>query len=214
MNISRRSVVIGLGGGALAIGSTDATELLRPTPQETFGPYFPVRTPTYHDFDLTRIPGRPSRALGRVIEVSGRVLRTDGSHVKDAAIEVWQANAAGRYTNPIDKNPAPLDPNFEGVALLRTNDEGRYRILTVKPGAYPDPAGGMRTPHIHFDVTSDDYRLVVQMYFPGEDLNEKDILIATMPARHRDPALTTCKSVKSLEPGILKFEWDIVLLHA
>jgi protocatechuate 3,4-dioxygenase, beta subunit len=214
MNISRRSVVIGLGSGALAIGSTDATELLRPTPQETFGPYFPVRTPAYHDFDLTRIPGRPSRALGQVIEVSGRVLRTDGSRVNGAAIEIWQANAAGRYSHPIDKNPAPLDPNFEGVALLHTDDEGRYRILTVKPGAYPDPAGGMRTPHIHFDVTSDDYRLVAQMYFPGEDLNEKDILVATMPARHRDPALSTCKSVKSLEPGTLKFEWDIVLLHA
>jgi protocatechuate 3,4-dioxygenase beta subunit len=214
MNVTRRSVVIGLGSGALAIGSTDAAELLRATPQETFGPYFPVRTPLYHDFDLTRIPGRPGRALGQVLELSGRVLRTDGSPVKDAAMEIWQANAAGRYTNPIDKNPAPLDPNFEGVALLRTNAEGRYHILTVKPGAYPDPAGGMRTPHIHFDVSSDDYRLVAQMYFPGEELNEKDILISTMPARHRDPALTTCKSVKSRERGILKFEWDIVLLHA
>ena len=214
MNFSRRSVVIGLSSGALAIGSTDAAELLRPTPQETFGPYFPVRTPPDHDFDLTRLPGRSGRALGQVIEVSGRVLRTDGSRVTGAAIEIWQANAAGRYANPIDKNPAPLDPNFAGVALLRTNDEGRYRILTVKPGAYPDPAGGMRTPHIHFDITSDDYRLVVQMYFPGEELNAKDILISTMPARHRDPALATCKSVPSLEPGMLKFEWDIVLLHA
>jgi len=214
MNISRRSVVIGLGGGALAIGATDAAELLRPTPQETFGPYFPVRTPQYHDFDLTRIPGRPGRALGSVMELSGRVVRTDGSPVKGAAMEIWQANAAGRYAHPIDKNTAPLDPNFEGVALLRTNEQGRYRIVTVKPGAYPSPDGGMRTPHIHFDVTSDDYRLVAQMYFPGEELNEKDILISTMPARHRDPALTICKSVKSNEPGILKFEWDIVLLQA
>lgn len=213
MKITRRSVVTGLGG-ALVIGSTSAASLLRPTPQETFGPYFPVRTPPYHDSDLTRIPGRAARALGQVIEVSGRVLRTDGSPVKGAAMEIWQANAAGRYANPIDKNPAPLDPNFEGVALLRTNEEGRYRILTIKPGAYPDPAGGMRTPHIHFDVTSDDYRLVAQMYFPGEELNEKDILISTMPARHRDPELTTCKSIKSHDSGILKFEWDIVLLHA
>ena len=72
----------------------------------------------------------------------------------------------------------------------------------------------MRTPHIHFDVTSDDYRLVAQMYFPGEALNEKDILMSTMPARHRDPALTICKAVESPEPGVLKFEWDIVLLQA
>jgi protocatechuate 3,4-dioxygenase beta subunit len=213
MSISRRGVVIGLGAGALAMGSTDAAEL-RPTPQETFGPFYPVHTPKSHDFDLTRIPGRTGRALGQVIEVSGRVLGMDGSPIRGAAMEVWQANAAGRYANPVDKNPAPLDPNFEGVALLRTTDEGRYRIVTVKPGAYPYSGGGMRTPHIHFDVTSADYRLVAQMYFPGEALNEKDPLISTMPARDRDPALAICKSVKSREPGILQFEWNIVLLQA
>lgn len=72
----------------------------------------------------------------------------------------------------------------------------------------------MRTPHIHFDVISADYRLVAQMYFPGEALNEKDPLISTMAARDRDSALSTCKSVKSRAPGILRFEWDIVLLQA
>ncbi len=214
MTISRRNLVIGVGAAAIGVRATDAAELLPPTPQETFGPYFPVHTPRYHDFDLTRIPGHPGRALGQIIELSGRVLNVDGSPVKGAALEIWQANAAGRYANPIDKNPAPLDPNFLGVALLRTTAQGRYRILTVKPGAYPDPAGGMRTPHIHFDVTSDDYRLVAQMYFPGEALNDKDILMSTMPARHRDPALTICKSVESHEAGVFKFEWDIVLLHA
>lgn len=214
MTISRRNLVISMGAGAFVARSTGAAELLRPTPQETFGPYFPVHTPRHHEFDLTRIPGRRSRALGQVIEVSGHVVRMDGSPVKGAALEIWQANAAGRYANPIDKNPAPLDPNFQGVALLHTTAKGRYRIVTIKPGAYPDPAGGMRTPHIHFDVTSDDYRLVAQMYFPGEALNEKDILMSTMPARHRDPALTICKAVESPEPGVLKFEWDIVLLQA
>jgi protocatechuate 3,4-dioxygenase beta subunit len=214
MSISRRRLVIGMGAAAIAVRATEAAELLPPTPQETFGPYFPVRTPRYHDFDLTRIPGRAGRALGQVIEVSGRVVRVDGSPVKGAALEIWQANAAGRYANPIDKNPAPLDPNFAGVALLRTTAQGGYRILTVKPGAYPDPTGGMRTPHIHFDVTSEDYRLVAQMYFPGEALNDKDILMSTMPARHRNPALTICKAVESQQAGILKFEWDIVLLQA
>jgi protocatechuate 3,4-dioxygenase, beta subunit len=214
MTISRRNVIIGIGAGGVVVRSTAAADLLRPTPQETFGPFFPVHTPQYHDFDMTRIPGRPGRALGQVIDLSGRVLRTDGSIVRGARMEIWQANAAGRYANPIDKNPAPLDPNFEGVALLQTTDDGRYRILTVKPGAYPYSGGGMRTPHIHFDVTSDDYRLVAQMYFPGEALNEKDALMSTMPARSRDPALTICKSVESRERGILKFEWDIVLLQA
>jgi protocatechuate 3,4-dioxygenase beta subunit len=214
LTISRRKVVIGMGAGAIVIGSTGATELLRPTPQETFGPFFPVHTPRHHDFDLTRVPGRAGRALGQVIEISGRVLRTDGSPVMGAALEIWQANAAGRYANPIDKNPAPLDPNFEGVALLHTTEEGRYRILTIKPGAYPDPGGGMRTPHIHFDVTSEDYRLVTQMYFPDEALNEKDILMSTMRARYRDPALAICKPVESREAGVSTFQWDIVLLQA
>jgi len=131
-------------------------------------PFFPgayaVRTRVS---DLTRVPGRPGCATGQIIEISGQVLRVDGSPVKRATMEVWQANAAGRYANPLDKNPAPLDPNFEGVALLRTTDDGRYRILTVKPGAYPEVTGTMRTPHIHFDVTSDEYRLVAQMYFSG-----------------------------------------------
>jgi protocatechuate 3,4-dioxygenase beta subunit len=134
--------------------------------------------------------------------------------VKGAKIEIWQANAAGRYRHPMDKNPAPLDPNFEGVALLRTTDDGHYLLRTVKPGPYPDPAGGMRTPHIHFDVITEDYRLVAQMYFPGEPLNEKDILISTMPGRSRDPALTLCREVTSRESGVLKFEWDVVLLQA
>jgi protocatechuate 3,4-dioxygenase beta subunit len=85
--------------------------------------------------------------------------------------------------------------------------------MTIKPGAYPGP-GGMRTPHIHFNVASQDYRLVVQMYFPGESLNEKDLLLSTMAARYRDPAAVICRSIDSSEPSIKKFEWDIVLLQA
>jgi protocatechuate 3,4-dioxygenase beta subunit len=212
MKISRRDVVIGVSAGAFSLRSIAGDAQLRPTPQETFGPYFPVHMPRHHDFNLAHISGRKAGALGQVIDLSGRVLRTDGTPVSGARIEIWQANAAGRYIHPIDKNPAPLDPNFEGVALLKSAVDGRYRVLTVKPGAYPDPAGGMRAPHIHFDVTSDQYRLVSQMYFPGEPLNDKDILVSTMQARHRDPALATCKSIVSDDPAVLKFEWDIVLL--
>jgi protocatechuate 3,4-dioxygenase beta subunit len=90
---------------------------------------------------------------------------------------VWQANAAGRYLNPVDKNPAPLDANFLGVASFGVAADGRYRLRTVKPGAYPEPSGTLRTPHIHFDVTNFDCRLITQMYFPGEALNAKDLAI-------------------------------------
>jgi protocatechuate 3,4-dioxygenase beta subunit len=163
---TRRTAISGLGAGAFAIATTAAAASLRPTPQETLGPYFPVSTTPTADFDLTHVSGGSGHALGQIIEVSGRVRRVDGSFVKNATIEIWQANAAGRYAHTIDKNPAPLDPNFQGVALLHTTEDGRYHFRTVKPGGYPDPVVGMRTPHIHFDVTADDYRLVAQMYFP------------------------------------------------
>ena len=213
MSFSRRTVVKCLAS-AMAIPAATAAATLPPTPQETLGPFFPVRTPAERGSDLTRGGGRHGRPKGQIIELSGHVLRTDGSRVPKAVIEIWQANAAGRYINPVDKNPAPLDPNFRGVALLRAGADGAYRIRTIKPGPYPDPVGGMRTPHIHFDVTAGDYRLVTQMYFPGEPLNEKDMLISTMQGRARDPALATCKAVESSDSAIMAYHWDIVLLQA
>jgi len=215
MTLSRRTVVKCLAGAmAVPAAAAAAAGTLAPTPQETLGPFFPVRTPAERGFDLTRVGGRHGRPKGQMIEVTGRVLRTDGSPVAKAMIEIWQANAAGRYINPVDKNPAPLDPNFKGVALLRASADGAYRIRTIKPGPYPDPAGGMRTPHIHFEVTAGDYRLVTQMYFPGEPLNEKDLLISTMQGRARNPALATCKAVESTQSGVMAYQWDIVLLQA
>ena len=89
---------------------------------------------------------------------------------------------------------------------------GRYRLRTVKPGAYPEPSGTMRTPHIHFDVANADYRLVAQMYFPGEALNEHDLLLSTLASRHRKPEDAICKPSKTSEPNVLAFEWNIVLL--
>ena len=92
-------------------------------------------------------PGRS--ALGQLIEVSGRVLDEDGRPVRGAVVELWQANAAGRYFHPLDQRDAPLDPNFVGNGRVRTDEEGRYAFFTVKPGAYPVPdsggGGGRRT---------------------------------------------------------------------
>ena len=212
MGVSRRTVVTGLAG-IIAVPGVAAAESLAPTPQETLGPYFPVRTPAQHNFDLTRLAGRTARAAGQIVELSGRVLRVDGSTIPKAKIEVWQANAAGRYTNPVDRNPAPLDPNFKGVAVLYSAADGAYRIRTVKPGPYPDPFGGLRAPHIHFKVTAGDYLLATQMYFPGEALNETDLLMSTMSGRHRDPKNVTSHQVEASEPGVLRFEWNIVLLQ-
>src|SRR5205809_1232643 len=103
-----------------------------------------------------------------VIHVMGRVLNVEGQPVRGARVELWQANAHGRYTHPSDTNSAPLDPNFEGFAVQTTDAEGRYRFKTIKPGAYPANPNWMRPPHLHFEVTGKVNRLVTQLYFPGE----------------------------------------------
>jgi protocatechuate 3,4-dioxygenase beta subunit len=217
MAISRRDLA--LGTLALATSGVSLSEIARagapafkPTGQETLGPFYPVRAPTSPDTDLTHYPGRKGLAQVQIIDLTGRVLDTSGKPLPNASLVVWQANAAGRYTNPVDSNPAPLDPNFLGVASFGVAADGTYRLRTVKPGAYPEPSGTMRTPHIHFDVTNADYRLVAQMYFPGESLNAKDILLSTLAARRRDPEAAICKPTTINEPNVKAFRWDIILL--
>ena len=213
MAFSRREAMVGALTAPL-LGAQAATQTkLKPTGQETLGPFYPVRAPASHDTDLTHYPGKKDgRALGQVIQLTGRVLDTSGRPLPKAEVKVWQANAAGRYTNPVDNNPAPLDPNFLGVVSFGVDSNGNYRLRTVKPGAYPEPSGTMRTPHVHFDVVNADYRLITQMYFPGEALNGKDILLSTLAARRRDPSLSICKPATTSEPGVLAFTFDIVLL--
>lgn len=106
--------------------------------------------------------------------VSGRVITTGGEPVAGARIEIWQANAAGRYAHPDDTNPAPLDPNFQGYTVLISGADGSYRFQTIKPGAYPAGPNTIRPSHIHFDLSGTHDRLVTQMYFDGDPYNEKD----------------------------------------
>jgi protocatechuate 3,4-dioxygenase, beta subunit len=217
MSISRRDLALGAlalatSGGTLSRAMGGEQPTLRPTGQETLGPFYPVRAPASHDTDLTHYPGRKGRAQGQVIELTGRVLDINGRPLPRANLTVWQANAAGRYTNPVDKNPAPLDPDFLGVVSFRVAADGSYRLRTIKPGAYPEPSGTLRTPHVHFDVVHADYRLVAQMYFPGESLNETDILLSTLAARRRDPRAAICQPVSVNEPGVQGYKWDIILL--
>jgi protocatechuate 3,4-dioxygenase beta subunit len=124
------------------------------------------------DNDLTRQhAGEP---LGERIIVRGRVLDEDGRPVPNTLLEVWQANAAGRYVHVADQHPAPLDPNFSGAGRVVTDAEGRYRFVTIKPGAYPwrNHHNAWRPAHIHFSLFGPSYlsRLVTQMYFPGDPL--------------------------------------------
>jgi protocatechuate 3,4-dioxygenase beta subunit len=203
--------VVGLAG--IVSTGAFAKEQLAPTPQETTGPYFPVHAPTEQDFDLTHVANGTGVPLGALRALKGRVLRRDGSPIANASVFIWQANAAGRYAHPLHNVAAPIDPNFQGVARLTTGADGAYALRTVKPGGYAVAAGGQRAPHIHFEVTSADYRLTTQMYFPDEKLNAQDLLIPALSSRNGGVARVTCKPTAAPAKDVLGFEWDIVLLQ-
>ncbi len=209
-NRARRRL-IRLSGATLALAALGAhAAAMRPTPSQTSGPFYPADKPLDVDADLTLIKGRTRRAAGQVVHVMGRVLDRAGKPVPGAGIEIWQANAPGRYLHPGDSNPAPLDPNFEGYASIVADEQGRYRFKTIKPGAYP--AGNtMRPPHIHFGVTARERRLVTQMYFPDEPRNDKDFVIAGAGADRNLLIAALSPPTADLEPDAWLARWDIVL---
>jgi protocatechuate 3,4-dioxygenase beta subunit len=214
--ISRRRV-LGLSATAAGLAVTGgagplvAAELVRRTPSQILGPFYPVVKPLDQDADLTVIRGKAGKAAGQVIHVMGRVVNPRGEPVQGARMEIWQANMHGRYTHPADANTAPLDPNFEGFATLVTDAEGRYRFKTIKPGAYPEDNETMRAPHIHFDVTGRLSRLVTQMYFEGEPLNGQDRFMATARANAKRLTVKLAPPTRDLESESLLANWDIVL---
>ena len=220
-NFSRRQMLkMGLGFGGLAIlgGSVFAQTARRmETPELVMGPFYPMLKPLDKDADLTSIKGRKGIAEGGIIHVAGRVLDNKGNPVKGAKIEIWQANTHGRYAHQSDTNAnAPLDPNFQGFAVIKTDNEGRYRFKTIKPGAYPIGPTERRTPHIHFDVEGKANRLVSQMFFPDEPLNEKDALFLEVRNQSEKAAAAVIAQklppAKEIENGATLFGWDIVLI--
>jgi protocatechuate 3,4-dioxygenase beta subunit len=180
------------------------------TPGPAFG-----RTPVGpNDNDLTRQHrGEP---IGERIIVSGRVLDSDGRPVPNTLVEIWQANAAGRYLDPGDDHPAPLDPNFTGAGRCLTDAEGRYRFVTVKPGAYPwrNHPNAWRPAHIHFSVFGPELssRLVTQMYFPGDPLMAHDPILQSIPdPRGRERLVASFDFDLTQPEWALGYRWDIVL---
>lgn len=148
------------------------------TPAETEGPFHPLYAQKDTDFDLTRVMGRTGVARGRVIIIQGRVMDANGRPIEGAMVDLWQANAAGRYRHPRDRNRAPLDPNFQGWALVPSGREGGFRFKTIFPGSYPASPEWLRPPHIHFKVNKKGYaELTTQMYFPAQKLNDADFLL-------------------------------------
>jgi protocatechuate 3,4-dioxygenase, beta subunit len=188
--------------------------LLPHTLSEITGPVYGHQEIRETDNDLTRQhAGEPQ---GERIVVSGRVLDEDARPIANTLIEVWQANAAGRYMHHNDNHPAPLDPNFTGAGRTLTDAEGRYRFVTIKPGAYPwrNHDNAWRPAHIHFSLFGNAYatRLVTQMYFPGDPLFPIDPVSQSIPdAKARERLIAIFDLATTQPEWALGFRFDIVL---
>jgi protocatechuate 3,4-dioxygenase, beta subunit len=212
------SRVVRADDGARARPAPAAPTLPR-TPSGDLGPFYPVEVPLDTDFDLTRVREGGARARGELIEVAGRVLYRDGTPQPNARLEIWQANAVGRYTHPGDtRADAPLDPNFQGYADIRADANGNFRILTIKPGLYPVDGLFQRSPHVHFDIRGRQRRLITQMYF---DDTEPKVLAQDAVLGHDMWGKTSPlpgaifaklqKERSTLDPTARRYRFDIVL---
>lgn len=188
--------------------------LLPHTLSETTGPVFGHASIAEKDADLTlQHEGEP---LGERIIVTGRVLDEDGRPVPHTLVEIWQANAGGRYVHVRDQHPAPLDPNFTGAGRAMTDADGRYRFVTVKPGAYPwgNHHNAWRPAHIHFSLFGHSFlsRVITQMYFPGDPLFKYDPIFQSITDEKVRDRLVSRFDIETTQPSwALGYQFDIVL---
>jgi protocatechuate 3,4-dioxygenase, beta subunit len=188
--------------------------LLPHTLSEVTGPVYGHDDIGETDNDLTsQHPGQP---LGERIIVSGRVLDDGGTPVRNTLIEVWQANAAGRYLHNVDNHAAPLDPNFTGAGRTLTDQNGFYQFVTIKPGAYPwrNHDNAWRPAHVHFSLFGPAFatRLVTQMYFPGDPLFAYDPVFQSIPDEKARQRLISKFDLNTTRPEwALGFQFDIIL---
>ena len=188
--------------------------ILPHTLSELTGPVYGHESIGELDHDLTRQhAGEP---LGERIIVTGCVTDSAGHPVRSALIEIWQANAAGRYLHEIDQHPAPLDTNFTGAGRCLTDQDGRYRFVTVKPGAYPwrNHPNAWRPAHIHLSLFGRAFtnRLVTQMYFPGDPLFYQDpIFHSVRDTKARERMICGFDLSETVPEWALGYQFDIVL---
>lgn len=183
---------------------------------ELTGPMYGQDEITPLDNDLTRNAVKNGEPLGERIIVTGQLMDDTGKPIPHALIEVWQANAAGRYMHKVDQHDAPLDPNFHGAGRVLTDKDGRYQFTTIRPGAYPwqNHSNAWRPSHIHFSVFGLNFlqRLVTQMYFPGDPLLPLDPIFNGIPDVDGRNSLISLYDHDVTTPGwALGFRFDIVV---
>ena len=206
--LSRRHLLVGgvtLGATAPLMAQDLLEVLARSTPEQELGPFYPTVRPLDQDSDLTRIDGSGGTASGEIIDVFGTVFNHDGRPIAGAKLDLWQANALGRYMHGGDmREDLPLDPHFQGSAVLITDNEGRYRFRTIRPGIYSF-GGTPRPRHIHFDITSRHARLITQMYFPGEKENALENI------KEDSPLVARTAKPLGKDQTVAALQWDIKL---
>ena len=182
---------------------------------ELSGPVYGHESVGKLDADLTKNARRNGEPLGERLVVTGRVLGEDSRPVPNTLLEIWQANACGRYVHEVDQHDAPLDPNFLGAGRCVTDAEGRYRFYTIKPGAYPwgNHFNAWRPNHIHFSLFGPSFvtRLVTQMYFPGDPLLDLDPIYQSVPAGARELMVSKFAIDVTESEFALGYVFDIVL---
>jgi protocatechuate 3,4-dioxygenase, beta subunit len=188
--------------------------ILPHTLTELTGPVYGEGFVDPDDADLT-IHGE-GEPIGQRITVSGRLLDGDGRPIRSQLVEIWQANAGGRYAHEIDQHPSPLDPNFTGAGRCLTDAEGNYRFVTIQPGAYPwgNHENAWRPAHIHFSLFGRAFaqRLVTQMYFPGDPLFPYDPIFHSVPdPKDRERMVSTFDIDTTIPDWALAFRFDIVV---
>ena len=203
-------------GSSLKRGPLRRLMPIKQTLSEITGPLFEGIKLEPEEIDLTRSADTGKKAMGERIIVVGKVMDEDEKPIPNTLIEIWQANAAGRYHHPVDQHNAPLDPNFTGAGRCLTNEKGDYRFLTIKPGAYPwlNHTNAWRPAHIHLSLFGPSFvtRLVTQFFFPGDPLLPLDPILNSVPTKSGRQRLMSTYAHDVTEPEYaLGYRFDIVL---
>ncbi len=225
-NLSRRKLIqkaFTLGSiGTLLLGEKVFSQVMDAcgtTPAQTEGPFYPVKLPFEKDTDLTFVKGKPGKAKGEIVYVSGVIQDEKCAPVQNALVEIWQACASGRYNHPGDVSGLELDPNFQYYGKAVTDSNGSYEFKTILPGHYPADENWIRPPHIHFKVFARGFQdLTSQLYFSGksvggkkgeliDDLNRKDAILEKISPSERQRVIIEIPEVAGLRRG----RFDITL---
>lgn len=200
---------IAIGGAAgtlFTVRGAFAQELVR-TPPQTEGPYYPTQLPLDQDNDLLIINDSITPAVGDIVELNGRVLTLAGSPVRNATVEIWQADNTGAYIHPRSNGYGRRDVNFQGYGRFETASDGEYRFRTIKPGLYTG-----RTRHIHFKIRAAGQELTTQCYFQGEPQNANDgVLRGIRNERERNAVIVGLSPIAGSKVGASAGRFDIVL---